>query len=131
MVAKRRKSAADYALNFLKTPKIPPKYICRRLILRFKLATENIGSVTINGNVVMYGGDCCDIIVAYSDNKIKLTADVQGSGGKTTIINDKSITAGEVGLMIKVNGIADGAKVYVSDLALNGIKTYRKMRVPA
>ena len=41
------------------------------------------------------------------------------------------ITAGEVGIMIKINGIADGAKVYVSDLALNGIKTYRKMRVPA
>ena len=79
----------------------------------------------------MFGGDCCDIIVIYSGNNVKLTTDPHGFGGKTVIIDDKSITAGEVGLMIKVNEIADGAKVYVSDLALNGIKTYRKMRVPA
>ena len=110
---------------------LPPLNFSETSELRFKLATENIDSVTINGSVVMLGGDCCDIIVTYSDNNVKLTTDVQGSVGKTTIINDKSITAGEVGIMIKINGIADGAKVYVSDLALNGIKTYRKMRVPA
>ena len=110
---------------------LPPLNFSETSELRFKLATENIGYVTINGNVVMLGGDCCDIIVAYSDNKIKLTTDVQGSDGNTMTINDKSIVAGEVGIMIKINGIADGAKVYVSDLALNGIKTYRKMRVPA
>ena len=110
---------------------LPPLNFSETSELRFKLATENIGYVTINGNGVMFGGDCCDIIVTYSDNKIKLTTDVQGSDGNTMTINDKSIVAGEVGLMIKINGIADGAKVYVSDLALNGIKTYRKMRVPA
>ena len=110
---------------------LPPLNFSETSELRFKLATENIDSVTINGSVVMLGGDCCDIIVTYSDNNVKLTTDVQGSGGKTTIINDKSITAGEVGIMIKINGIKDGARVYVSDLALNGIKTYRKMRVPA
>ena len=120
------KNAEDSAEIYL-----PPLNFAETSELRFKLATENIGSVTINGNVVMLGGDCCDIIVAYSDNKIKLTTDAHGLGGKTVIIDDKSIIAGEVGIMIKVNGIADGAKVYISDLALNGIKTYRKMRVPA
>ena len=79
----------------------------------------------------MLGGDCCDIIVAYSDNNVKFTTDPHGLGGKTVIIDDKSIIAGEAGIMIKINEIKDGAKVYVSDLALNGIKTYRKMRVPA
>lgn len=110
---------------------LPPLNFAETSELRFKLATENIGSVTINGNVVMLGGDCCDIIVTYSGNNVKLTTDAHGLGGKTMIIDDKGITAGEVGIMIKINGIADGAKVYVSDLALNGIKTYRKMRVPA
>ena len=120
------KNAEDSAEIYL-----PPLNFSEISELRFKLATENIGTVTINENVVMYGGDCCDIIVAYSGNNVKLTTDAQGSGGKTVIIDDKSITAGEVGIMIKINEIADGAKVYVSDLALNGIKTYRKMRVPA
>ena len=120
------KNAEDSAEIYL-----PPLNFAETSELRFKLATENIGSVTINGNVVMFGGDCCDIIVTYSDNKIKLTTDIQGSDGNTMTINDKSIVAGEVGIMIKINEIADGAKVYVSDLALNGIKTYRKMRVPA
>ena len=120
------KNAEDSAEIYL-----PPLNFSETSELRFKLASENIGSVTINGNVVMLGGDCCDIIVTYSDNKIKLTTDPHGLGGKTVIIDDKSITAGEVGIMIKINGISDGAKVYVSDLALNGIKTYRKMRVPA
>ncbi len=120
------KNAEDSAEIYL-----PPLNFAETSELRFKLATENIGSVTINGNVVMYGGDCCDIIVTYSGNNVKLTTDAHGLSGKTVIIDDKSIIAGEVGIMIKVNGIADGAKVYVSDLALNGIKTYRKMRVPA
>ena len=120
------KNAEDSAEIYL-----PPLNFAKTSELRLKLAAENIGSVTINGNTVMYGGDCCDIIVIYSDNNVKLTTDAQGSGGKTTIINDKSIMAGEVGLMIKINEIKDGAKVYVSDLALNGIKTYQKMRVPA
>ena len=120
------KNAEDSAEIYL-----PPLNFAETSELRFKLATENIGYVTINGNGVMFGGDCCDIIVTYSDNKIKLTTDVQGSDGNTMTINDKSIVAGEVGIMIKINGISDGAKVYVSDLALNGIKTYRKMRVPA
>ena len=120
------KNAEDSAEIYL-----PPLNFAETSELRFKLATENIGYVTINGNGVMFGGDCCDIIVTYSDNKIKLTTDVQGSDGNTMTINDKSIVAGEVGIMIKINKIADGAKVYVSDLALNGIKTYRKMRVPA
>ena len=120
------KNAEDSAEIYL-----PPLNFSETSELRFKLATENIGSVAINGNVIMYGGDCCDIIVTYSDNKIKLTTDGKSSGGKTMTINDKSIVAGEVGLMIKINEIKDGAKVYVSDLALNGIKTYRKMRVPA
>ena len=120
------KNAEDSAEIYL-----PPLNFAETSELRFKLATENIGYVTINGNGVMFGGDCCDIIVTYSDNKIKLTTDVQGSDGNTMTINDKSIVAGEVGIMIKINEIADGAKVYVSDLALNGIKTYRKMRVPA
>ena len=110
---------------------LPPLNFVETSELRFKLATENIGSVTINGNVVMLGGDCCDIIVAYSGNNVKLTTDPHGLSGQTMIIDDKSIMAGEVGIMIKINEIADGAKVYVSDLALNGIKTYRKMRVPA
>ena len=120
------KNAEDSAEIYL-----PPLNFSETSELRFKLATENIGYVTINGNVVMLGGDCCDIIVTYSGNSIKLTTDAHGFGGKTVIIDDKSIVAGEVGIMIKINGIADGAKVYVSDLALNGIKTYRKMRVPA
>ncbi len=120
------KNAEDSAEIYL-----PPLNFAETSELRFKLATENIGYVTINGNGVMFGGDCCDIIVAYSGNNVKLTTDAQGLGGKTVIIDDKSITAGEVGIMIKINGIKDGAKVYVSDLALNGIKTYRKMRVPA
>ena len=120
------KNAEDSAEIYL-----PPLNFAETSELRFKLATENIGYVTINGNGVMFGGDCCDIIVTYSDNKIKLTTDAHDLDGKTVIIDDKSITAGEVGIMIKINGIADGAKVYVSDLALNGIKTYRKMRVPA
>ena len=120
------KNAEDSAEIYL-----PPLNFAETSELRFKLATENIGYVTINGNGVMFGGDCCDIIVTYSDNKIKLTTDIQGSDGNTMTINDKSIVAGEVGIMIKINEIADGAKVYVSDLALNGIKTYRKMRVPA
>lgn len=120
------KNAEDSAEIYL-----PPLNFSETSELRFKLATENIGYVTINGNVVMFGEDCCDIIVTYSDNKIKLTTDGKSSGGKTMTINDKSIVAGEVGLMIKINEIKDGAKVYVSDLALNGIKTYRKMRVPA
>ena len=120
------KNAEDSAEIYL-----PPLNFSETSELRFKLATENIDSVTINGNVVMLGGDCCDIIVAYSGNNVKLTTDAHGLGGQTVIIDDKSITAGEVGIMIKINGIADGAKVYVSDLALNGIKTYRKMRVPA
>ena len=120
------KNAEDSAEIYL-----PPLNFSETSELRFKLATENIGYVTINGNGVMFGGDCCDIIVTYSDNKIKLTTDAHDLDGKTVIIDDKSITAGEVGIMIKINGIADGAKVYVSDLALNGIKTYRKMRVPA
>ena len=110
---------------------LPPLNFAETSELRFKLATENIGYVTINGNGVMFGGECCDIIVAYSGNNVKLTTDAQGLGGKTMIINDKRIVEGEVGLMIKINEIKDGAKVYVSDLALNGIKTYRKMRVPA
>ena len=110
---------------------LPPLNFAETSELRFKLATENIGSVTINGNVVMYGGNCCDIIVAYSGNNVKLTTDPHDLDGKTVIIDDKGIIAGEVGIMIKINGISDGAKVYVSDLALNGIKTYRKMRVPA
>ena len=58
------KNAEDSAEIYL-----PPLNFAKTSELRFKLATENIGSVTINGNVVMYGGDCCDIIVAYSDNK--------------------------------------------------------------
>ena len=120
------KNAEDSAEIYL-----PPLNFAETSELRFKLATENIGYVTINGNGVMFGGDCCDIIVTYSDNKIKLTTDPHGLSGQTVIIDDKSITTGEVGLMIKINEIADGAKVYVSDLALNGIKTYRKMRVPA
>ncbi len=120
------KNAEDSAEIYL-----PPLNFSETSELRFKLATENIGYVTINGNVVMFGKDCCDIIVTYSDNKIKLTTDGKSSGGKTMTINDKSIVAGEVGLMIKINEIKDGAKVYISDLALNGIKTYRKMRVPA
>ncbi len=120
------KNAEDSAEIYL-----PPLNFAETSELRFKLATENIGTVTINENVVMLGGDCCDIIVAYSGNNVQLTTDVQGMGGKTMTINDKSIMAGEVGLMIKINEIKDGAKVYVSDLALNGIKTYRKMRVPA
>ena len=120
------KNAEDSAEIYL-----PPLNFAETSELRFKLATENIGYVTINGNVVMFGEDCCDIIVTYSDNKIKLTTDGKSSGGKTMTINDKSIVAGEVGLMIKINEIKDGAKVYISDLALNGIKTYRKMRVPA
>ena len=120
------KNAEDSAEIYL-----PPLNFSETSELRFKLATENIGSVAINGNVFMFGEDCCDIIVTYSDNKIKLTTDGKSSGGKTMTINDKSIVAGEVGIMIKINKIADGAKVYVSDLALNGIKTYRKMRVPA
>ena len=110
---------------------LPPLNFAETSELRFKLATENIGYVTINGNGVMLGGDCCDIIVAYSGNNVKLTTDPHGLSGQTMIIDDKSIMAGEVGIMIKINEIADGAKVYVSDLALNGIKTYRKMRVPA
>ena len=120
------KNAEDSAEIYL-----PPLNFAETSELRFKLASENIGYVTINGNMVMYGGDCCDIIVIYSGNNVKLTTDPHGFGGKTVIINDKGITAGEVGIMIKINKIADGAKVYVSDLALNGIKTYRKMRVPA
>ena len=51
----------------------------------------------------MLGGDCCDIIVAYSDNNVKLTTDAHDLGGQTVIIDDKSIMAGEVGLMIKIN----------------------------
>ena len=120
------KNAEDSAEIYL-----PPLNFAETSELRFKLATENIGYVTINGNGVMFGGDCCDIIVTYSGNNVKLTTDPHGLGGKTVIIDDKGITTGEVGIMIKINEIADGAKVYVSDLALNGIKTYRKMRVPA
>ena len=120
------KNAEDSAEIYL-----PPLNFAETSELRFKLATENIGYVTINGNGVMFGGDCCDIIVAYSGNNVKLTTDAHDLGGQTVIIDDKSIIAGEVGIMIKINGIADGAKVYVSDLALNGIKTYRKIRVPA
>ena len=120
------KNAEDFAEIYL-----PPLNFAKTSELRFKLATENIDYVTINGKVVMLGGDCCDIIVTYSDNNVKLTTDAHGLSGQTVIIDDKSIMAGEVGLMIKINGISDGAKVYVSDLALNGIKTYRKIRVPA
>ena len=92
------KNAEDSAEIYL-----PPLNFSETSELRFKLATENIGSVTINGNVVMLGGDCCDIIVAYSGNNVKLTTDAHDLGGKTVIIDDKSITAGEVGLMIKIN----------------------------
>ena len=104
------KNAEDSAEIYL-----PPLNFAKTSELRFKFATENIGSVTINGNMVMFGGDCCDIIVTYSGNNVKLTTDAHGSGGKTVIIDDKSVMAGEVGIMIKINGI----------------KTYRKMRVPA
>ena len=92
------KNAEDSAEIYL-----PPLNFAETSELRFKLATENIGYVTINGNVVMYGGDCCDIIVAYSDNNVRLTTDPHGLSGQTMIIDDKSITAGEVGIMIKIN----------------------------
>lgn len=92
------KNAEDSAEIYL-----PPLNFAETSELRLKLATENIGSVTINGNVVMHGGDCCDIIVAYSGNNVKLTTDAHGLGGQTVIIDDKSIMAGEVGLMIKIN----------------------------
>ena len=92
------KNAEDSAEIYL-----PPLNFAETSELRLKLATENIDYVTINGNVVMLGGDCCDIIVAYSGNNVKLTTDAHDLGGKTVIINDKSITTGEVGIMIKIN----------------------------
>ena len=102
--------------------------------LRLKLATENIGSVTINGNTVMYGGENCYMVVKYSQkNGLTITFDIKDATNQppSITITDQNIITGEVGLMLKINGISDGAKVYISDLTLNGIKTYPKMRVPA
>ena len=92
------KNAEDSAEIYL-----PPLNFAETSELRFKFATENTGSVTINGNMVMYGGDCCYIIVTDSGNNVKLTTDPHGLDGKTVIIDDKSIIAGEVGIMIKIN----------------------------
>lgn len=102
--------------------------------LRLKLATEKIGTVSINGNTFMYGGENCYMVVKYSkEGSLTVTFDIKDSTNQppSTTITDPSIINGEAGLMIKINGISDGAKVYVSDLTLNGIKTYSKMRLPA
>ena len=103
--------------------------------LRLKLATENIKTVSINGNSpFMYGGENCSMIVKYSEEKgLTITFDVKDSTNQppSITITAPSIITGEAGLMLKINGISDGAKVYVSDLTLNGIKTYPKLRIPA
>ncbi len=102
--------------------------------LRLKLATEKIGAVSVNGNPIMYGGENCYMVVKYSkEGSLTVTFDIKDSTSQppSITITDPSIINGEAGLMIKINGISDGAKVYVSDLTLNGIKTYSKMRLPA
>lgn len=102
--------------------------------LRLELATEKIGTVSINGNPIMYGGENCYMVVKYSkEGSLTITFDIKDSTNQppSITITDPSIINGEAGLMIKINGISDGAKVYVSDLTLNGIKTYSKMRLPA
>ena len=74
------------------------------------------------------------MVVKYSkEGSLTVTFDIKDSTSQppSITITDPSIINGEAGLMIQINGISDGAKVYVSDLTLNGIKTYSKMRLPA